>query len=62
MRLPVSLGELLAERDLSDLSVEEQQRVRELIARLDAGTATREEDDDAWKFILRSRKRRDPLP
>lgn len=62
MRLPVPLGELLAARDLSEFSLEEQERARELIVKLDAGTATAEDDAEAWKFILRSRKRGAPPP
>ena len=41
MRLPVPLGELLADRDLSDCSEQEQERARELIAKLEMGTADR---------------------
>lgn len=53
MQLPVSLGELLARLDLSNCSVDEQARVRELIERLNGGTATREEDEEAWQVFVR---------
>lgn len=53
MDLPTPLQEHLENLDLADYADEDRQRIAEIIRNMNAGTESRQDVDDAWRFLTR---------